>query len=246
MTTVEIGRGKSGRRAYALDEIGIVPSRRTRHPEEVSIAWQIDAYRFDLPLVVCPMDSVVSPQTAVLIGRLGGLAVLDLEGLWTRYEDPEPLLAEVTELGEEAATRRLQEIYAAPIKEDLIGRRIEEIRAAGVVTAARLSPAANRSVLQGRYRRGRRYFRHSRHHRVRRACLRAGRAAQPQAVHLRARRPGHRGRLRHLHRGAASHEDRGRRGPRRVRRRLGAHHGRGAWRRRADGHRDRRCGRRAA
>src|SRR3984893_17656949 len=140
MTMVEIGRGKSGRRAYALDEIGIVPSRRTRHPEEVSIAWQIDAYRFDLPLVVCPMDSVVSPQTAGLIGRLGGLAVLDLEGLWTRYEDPEPLLAEVTELGEEAATRRLQEIYAAPIKEDLIGRRIEEIRAAGVVTAARLSP----------------------------------------------------------------------------------------------------------
>src|ERR1700730_15451734 len=109
MTTVEIGRGKSGRRAYALDEIGIVPSRRTRHPEQVSIAWQIDAYRFNLPLVVCPMDSVVSPQTAVLIGRLGGLAVLDLEGLWTRYEDPEPLLAEVTELGEEAATRRLQE-----------------------------------------------------------------------------------------------------------------------------------------
>src|ERR1700730_10903007 len=140
MTTVEIGRGKSGRRAYALDEMGIAPPRRTRPPEEVSIAWQIDAYRFDLPLVVCPMDSVVSPQTAVLIGRLGGLAVLDLEGLWTRYEDPEPLLAEVTELGGEAATRRLQEIYAAPIKEDLIGRRIEEIRAAGVVTAARLSP----------------------------------------------------------------------------------------------------------
>src|SRR6202043_214269 len=126
--------------AYALDEIGIVPSRRTRHPEEVSIAWQIDAYRFDLPLVVCPMDSVVSPRTAVQIGKLGGLAVLDLEGLWTRYEDPEPLLAEVTGLGEEAATRRLQEIYSEPIKEDLIGRRIEEIRAAGITTAASLSP----------------------------------------------------------------------------------------------------------
>jgi IMP dehydrogenase len=140
VTQFEIGRGKSGRRAYALDEIGIVPSRRTRHPEEVSIAWQIDAYRFDLPLVVAPMDSVVSPATAVEIGRLGGLAALDLEGLWTRYDDPEPLLAEAAGLDDEAATRRLQEIYAEPIKEDLIGRRISEIRAAGVTTAARLSP----------------------------------------------------------------------------------------------------------
>ncbi len=140
MTQVEIGRGKSGRRAYALDEIGIVPSRRTRDPEEVSMAWQIDAYRFDLPLIVAPMDSVVSPRTAVEIGRLGGLAVLDLEGLWTRYNDPEPLLAEAAELDDDAATSRLQEIYAEPIKEDLIGRRIEEVRAAGITAAARLSP----------------------------------------------------------------------------------------------------------
>ncbi len=140
MTQVEIGRGKSGRRAYSLDEIGIVPARRTRDPEEVSIAWQIDAYRFELPLVACPMDSVVSPQTAIKIGQLGGLAVLDLEGLWTRYADPESLIAEVTELDEQAATRRLQEMYAEPIKEELIGRRIEEVRAAGVTTAARLSP----------------------------------------------------------------------------------------------------------
>ncbi len=140
VTQVEIGRGKSGRRAYGLDEIGIVPSRRTRHPEEVSIAWQIDAYRFELPLVVAPMDSVVSPKTAIEIGRLGGLAALDLEGLWTRFEDPEPLLAEAAGLDDEAATRRLQEIYTEPIKEDLIGLRIEEVRAAGVTTAARLSP----------------------------------------------------------------------------------------------------------
>jgi IMP dehydrogenase len=137
---VEIGRGKSGRRAYSLDEIGLVPSRRTRDPEEVSIAWQIDAYRFELPLVVSPMDSVVSPQTAIEIGRMGGLAVLDLEGLWTRYEDPEPLLAEIAELDEPAATSRLQVIYTEPIKEELVGRRIEEIRRAGVTTAARLSP----------------------------------------------------------------------------------------------------------
>lgn len=140
MTQVEIGRGKSGRRAYSLDEIGIVPSRRTRDPEEVSISWQIDAYRFDLPLVASPMDSVVSPKTAIEIGRLGGLAPLDLEGLWTRYDDPEPLIAEITELDDTAATRRLQEIYAAPIQADLIVQRIEEIRGAGVTTAARLSP----------------------------------------------------------------------------------------------------------
>src|SRR5262252_201820 len=137
---MEIGRGKTGRRAYALDEIGIVPARRTRDPEEVSIAWQIDAYRFDLPLIACPMDSVVSPATAITIGRLGGLGVLDLEGLWTRFEDPEPLLHEVAELDEAAATARLQEIYAEPIKDELIGRRIEEISRAGVIAAARLSP----------------------------------------------------------------------------------------------------------
>ena len=140
MTTVEIGRGKSGRRAYPLDEIGIVPSRRTRDPEEVSVAWQIDAYRFEMPLVASPMDSVVSPAFAAQLGRLGGLAVLDLEGLWTRFADPEPILAEIAELAQATATRRLQEIYAEPIKEELIGQRIEEIRSAGVTTAARLSP----------------------------------------------------------------------------------------------------------
>lgn len=140
MAEVEIGRGKSARRAYGFDDIGIVPARRTRDPEDVSTAWQIDAYRFDLPLVVSPMDSVVSPRTAIAIGRLGGLAVLDLEGLWTRYDDPEPRLAEIAELDDETATRRLQEIYTEPIKEDLIGRRIEEVRQAGVTTAGRLSP----------------------------------------------------------------------------------------------------------
>ena len=137
---MEIGRGKSGRRAYALDEIGIVPSRRTRRPEDVSIAWQIDAYRFELPLVTAPMDSVVSPATAIAMGRLGGLAVLDIEGVWTRYDDPEPLLEEMATLDDETATARLQQIYAEPIKDELIGQRISEIKAAGVTIAARLSP----------------------------------------------------------------------------------------------------------
>lgn len=140
LSDVEIGRGKRGRVAYGFEDVAIVPSRRTRDPEEVSVAWQIDAYRFEMPIVVPPMDSVVSPATAITVGQMGGLAVLDLEGLWTRYEDPEPLLAEVGELDDEEATRRLQDIYAEPIKEDLIGRRIAEVRAGGVVVAGALTP----------------------------------------------------------------------------------------------------------
>jgi len=137
---VEIGRGKRGRIAYGFDDVAVVPSRRTRDPEEVSIAWQIDAYRFELPLAAAPMDSVVSPATAIAIGRFGGLAVLNLEGLWARYEDPEPLLAEIAELGESKATSRMQEIYAESIKEELIGRRIEQVKDAGLAVAAALSP----------------------------------------------------------------------------------------------------------
>src|SRR3569833_2797776 len=140
MAEVEIGWGLCGCWAFELDEIGIVPSRRTRDPEEGSVTWQIDAYRFEMPLVVAPMDSVVSPAIAIAIGRLGGLGVLDLEGLWTRYENPESLLAEITSLENATATRRLQELYAEPIKEELIGQRIKEIRDAGVTVAARLSP----------------------------------------------------------------------------------------------------------
>ena len=137
---IEIGRAKRGRRAYAFDDIAIVPSRRTRDPEEVSVAWQIDAYRFELPIVAAPMDSVVSPATAIAIGQLGGLGVLDLEGLWTRYEDPEPLLSELAALPAEQVTARMQEVYAAPVREELIAERIREIRDAGVTTAASLSP----------------------------------------------------------------------------------------------------------
>src|ERR1700710_1065760 len=137
---VEIGTGKSARRAYGFDDIAIVPSRRTRDPEDVSVAWQIDAYRFDVPLVVAPMDSVVSPATAIAIGRLGGLGVLDLEALWTRYDDPEPLLEEIAGLAPDESTARLQQLYAEPIREELIVERIAQIRDAGVTTAAALSP----------------------------------------------------------------------------------------------------------
>ncbi len=140
MADVEIGIGKSGRRAYGFDDIAIVPSRRTRDPEDVSIGWEIDAYRFGLPLLASAMDAVVSPRTATEIGRLGGLGVLNLEGLWTRYDDPDPLLDEIAELDDATATKRMQEIYAEPVREELIGRRICELKAAGVTTAASLTP----------------------------------------------------------------------------------------------------------
>jgi IMP dehydrogenase len=140
MADVEIGIGKSGRRAYGFDDVAIVPSRRTRDPEDVSIAWEIDAYRFELPLVASAMDGVMSPDTAIAIGRLGGLGVLNLEGLWTRYDDPEPLLAELAELPEHRVAERMREIYAKPIEGALIKDRISQIRDAGVTVAGSLTP----------------------------------------------------------------------------------------------------------
>ncbi|MFO1538148.1 MAG: GuaB3 family IMP dehydrogenase-related protein [Actinomycetota bacterium] len=137
---VEIGIGKSGRRAYGFDDIAIVPSRRTRDPEDIDISWTFDAFTFDLPLMASAMDGVVSPRTAIDIGRLGGLACLNLEGLWTRYEDPEACYEEIAALEPEKATRRMQEIYDEPIKDELVGRRIEEMREGGIVTCASLSP----------------------------------------------------------------------------------------------------------
>jgi IMP dehydrogenase len=137
---IEIGRGKRGRRAYSFDDIAVVPSRRTRDPEEVSVGWQIDAYHFDLPVVAAPMDSVMSPDTAVALGRLGGLGVLDLEGLWTRYDDPTSLLTEIASLDPTRATARMQEIYEAPIRPELITERLRQVRDAGVTVAGALSP----------------------------------------------------------------------------------------------------------
>ena len=140
MSDFEIGRAKRARRAYAFDDIAIVPSRRTRDPQDVSVSWTIDAYTFTMPVIAAPMDSVVSPATAIAIGKLGGLGVLDLEGVWTRYEDPEPLLAEIRELPADVATKRMQQIYSEPIKPSLVTARLAEIRAAGVPVAGALSP----------------------------------------------------------------------------------------------------------
>jgi IMP dehydrogenase len=137
---VEIGRGKKARRAYGFDDIAIVPSRRTRDPDDVDVSWTLGPYRFDLPLLASAMDGVVSPSTAAIIGQLGGLAVLNLEGIFTRYEDAEDMLARIAQLPKEEATREMQQIYQEPVKPELIAQRIQEIKASGVVTAASLTP----------------------------------------------------------------------------------------------------------
>jgi IMP dehydrogenase len=137
---VEIGRGKKARRAYGFDDIAIVPSRRTRDPDDIDISWKLGDYRFELPLLASAMDGVTSPTTAGIVGRLGGLAVLNLEGIFTRYEDAEEQLERIAALPKAIATREMQEIYSEPVKEELIAQRIREIKAEGVVCAASLTP----------------------------------------------------------------------------------------------------------
>jgi IMP dehydrogenase len=137
---IEIGRGKTARRAYGLDEIAIVPSRRTRDPEDIDISWSLGNLNLDLPCLASALDAAVDPTTAGMIGSLGGLAVLNLEGLQTRYEDPGPVFEEIASLPEHKATRIMQDIYAEPIKEELIFRRVQEIKDKGVIAAASLTP----------------------------------------------------------------------------------------------------------
>ena len=137
---IEIGLGKKATVAYTLDDVSILPSRRTRDPQNVSTSWQVDAYEFDIPLVAAPMDSVTSPETAIELGKLGGLGVLDLEGLWTRYEDPRPQFERIAGADPDQATKVMQSVYREPIKPELITRRLHEIREAGVTVAGALSP----------------------------------------------------------------------------------------------------------
>jgi IMP dehydrogenase len=137
----EIGLGKTAQRGYHLRDVAIVPSRRTRDVDDVSTAWQLDAYQFGIPCVAHPSDAIMSPATAIGLGQLGGLGVLNAEGLWTRYEDPSKLLAELAGPGDEAeATRRLQEAYAEPIRPELIGERVRQLRDGGGTVAVRVSP----------------------------------------------------------------------------------------------------------
>ena len=147
MAEIEIGLGKSGRRAYGLDDVAIVPSRRTRDPEHVDVSWELDAYRFELPILGAAVDGVVSPATAVELDRLGAAGVLNLEGLWTRYEDPEPYFDEIARLDDAKVTGRLQEIYSEPVKPTLVTERINEIHAAGAVAIGAVTPQRTPTLL---------------------------------------------------------------------------------------------------
>jgi IMP dehydrogenase len=135
-----IGLSKSARAGYAFDDVAVAPHRRTRDPETVDLAWQIDAYSFELPILAAPMDSVVSPQTAIEMGQAGGLAVLNLEGLWTRYEDPSDAFAQISAVDPREAVPLLQRLYAEPIKPELIVARVRQMRDAGITVAGSLSP----------------------------------------------------------------------------------------------------------
>ena len=138
MTSIQIGRSKIASVSYSFDDIALVPMKRVRDAEDVNLAWRIDAYEFSHPIVMAPMDSVASPATIVEYSRLGGLAILDLEGLWTRIEDPAAALASVTP--GPGSVRRLQELYATPVDPDLMAMRVRELRDAGVTVAGALSP----------------------------------------------------------------------------------------------------------
>ncbi|HVV22169.1 MAG TPA: GuaB3 family IMP dehydrogenase-related protein [Pseudonocardiaceae bacterium] len=141
---VEIGMGRTARQAYELDDIEIVPSRRTRSSQMVSTAWQIDAYRFDIPLITHPTDAIVSPDTAVAVGELGGLGVLNAEGLWARHADVDKVMERLVAAADEddprAAVRVLQELHAAPIQPDLLAESVKRVRESGVTVAVRVSP----------------------------------------------------------------------------------------------------------
>ncbi|HEX3547776.1 MAG TPA: GuaB3 family IMP dehydrogenase-related protein [Mycobacterium sp.] len=155
---VEIGMGRTARRTYELDDINIVPSRRTRSSQDVSTAWQLDAYRFEIPVMAHPTDALVSPEFAIELGRTGGLGVLNGEGLIGRHADVEEKIAQVIEaaekepvgpgasLGPSAAIRLLQQLHSAPLDPDLLGAAVARIRDAGVTTAVRVSPQNARSL----------------------------------------------------------------------------------------------------
>ncbi|MBY6718040.1 GuaB3 family IMP dehydrogenase-related protein, partial [Rhodococcus sp. BP-110] len=142
---VEIGMGRTARRTYELEDVDIVPSRRTRSSKEVSTAWQLDAYRFDIPIVAHPTDALVSPSFAIELGKRGGLGVINGEGLWSRHADVESVIDQLVELAEsdvdaDAPVKMLQKLHAAPLQPDLLAAAVAQVREAGVTVAVRVSP----------------------------------------------------------------------------------------------------------
>ncbi|MFM7068706.1 MAG: GuaB3 family IMP dehydrogenase-related protein [Actinomycetes bacterium] len=147
MAEIEIGKGKDGRRGYGLDEVVIVPSRRTRDADDVDVSWTIDAYQFELPVMSSPVDGVTSPATAVQLSALGGVGTLHLEGLWCRHDDPAPELERLAGLPESEALELLRRLHASPVRPELIGQRVREIRDQGATVCVAVSPATTESLL---------------------------------------------------------------------------------------------------
>jgi IMP dehydrogenase len=143
-----IGRGRKARRAYGFDEVAIVPGSHTVDPEETDTSWEVDGQRVGLPIMAAAMDGVVSPSFAIEFSKYGGLAILNLEGVWTRYEDPLSILEEIASASPAKATELVQELYLPPIKEELIGKRIREIKGAGA--KAVVSAIPQRALCFGR------------------------------------------------------------------------------------------------
>ncbi len=147
MAEIDVGMGKQARRGYALDELRILPSRRTRNADDVDVSWQVDAYQLDIPVLSAPLDGVTSPAVAIELDRLGGLGVLHVEGLWTRHANPLGILERLSALEPGNRAAELREAYSAPVDPDLIAARIAEIKDAGAMAAVAVSPARTEALL---------------------------------------------------------------------------------------------------
>ncbi|MEM6452279.1 MAG: GuaB3 family IMP dehydrogenase-related protein [Cyanobacteria bacterium P01_D01_bin.105] len=138
---IQIGRGKTARRAYGIDEIALVPGGRTLDPQLADASWQIGGVTREIPIIASAMDGVVDVKMAVELSRLGALGVVNLEGIQTRYEDPEPVLDRIASVGKTEFVPLMQELYSQPVKAELIETRIKQIKAQGGVAAVSLTPA---------------------------------------------------------------------------------------------------------
>jgi IMP dehydrogenase len=139
---IEIGRGKSARRAYGIDEIALVPGQRTLDPSLADTKWQIGGIDREIPIIASAMDGVVDVRMAILLSELGAMGVLNLEGIQTRYADPQPILERIASVGNHEFVSLMQQLYAEPIKPELIELRIKEIKAGGGIAAVSGTPAA--------------------------------------------------------------------------------------------------------
>ncbi|HVN67565.1 MAG TPA: GuaB3 family IMP dehydrogenase-related protein [Candidatus Sulfotelmatobacter sp.] len=137
---IELGKAKKTRRAYGFDEISLCPSIITINPEDTDISTTLGGHKFDIPIIASAMDGVVSPKTAILMSRLGGLGVLNLQGVWAKYEDADKMLEKIASVPKEEYVPLMQKLYLEPVKKELIKKRIKEIKAAGGIAAVSSIP----------------------------------------------------------------------------------------------------------